>query len=128
MKAKIVILIVAAGLLALLALPAWAAYSENQVAELQDLYQQKKAIELEILEKRVEMGLLPEERAELLKERINTMYEARREAISQGKFSFGREGMFRGPDDNRGFGWKRGGCPMREDQTPGGAENTTVTY
>jgi predicted negative regulator of RcsB-dependent stress response len=118
---KIMILVLTLGLMALLALPAWAAYNEAQVSELQELYQQKKSIEEQIIEKKLEMEVLTAEQANRLKERMNEVYEARREALAEGNFFFKKGMMMRG-EGERGFRWKNGGCPMQSPQ------NTSATY
>ncbi len=130
MKRKMLILVVTIGLIALLALPAWAAYTESQAGELQELYRQKQETELSIVDKQLEMELLTEERAKALKERINEVYDARREAISEGKLSSWQMGiMKRGEADERGFGRKHGGdCPMQGPYSSDNIEDTSVTY
>jgi hypothetical protein len=125
MSRKMIIVVLTLGLIALLALPAWAAYNEAQVSELQELYKQKKNIEEQIIEKKLEMEVITAEQAALLKGRINEVYEARREAIAEGKFSFfGKGMMMRGEGREGGFRWKNGGCPMQSTEVP---ENTSTT-
>lgn len=126
MSRKMIILVLTLGLMALLALPAWAAYTEGQVSELQELYKQKQDIEEKIIEKKLEMEVITQEQADLLKERMNEVYEARREALAEGKFFlFGNGGMMRGERREGGFRWKNGGCPFQNPQAPA---NTSTTY
>jgi hypothetical protein len=126
MSRKMVILVLTLGLMTLLALPAWAAYTEGQVSELQELYKQKQDIEEKIIEKKLEMEVITQEQADLLKGRMNEVYEARREALAEGKFfSFGKGGMMRGERGEGGFRWKNGGCLFQNPQAPA---NTSTTY
>lgn len=53
----------------------WDALTDAQKKELQDLADQRLALELETIEKQVELGLLDRETADTMKEDVTTMHE-----------------------------------------------------
>lgn len=74
-------------LLIVLALPALAAYSDNQAQELAGLFAEKEAIQMRILDQQVEMDLITEEEADRAKERITKISEHREERILSGEYT-----------------------------------------
>ncbi|MBS4032627.1 MAG: DUF2680 domain-containing protein [Clostridiales bacterium] len=110
MKRGLLIAVVVALVLAL-AVPAALALTDNQKAELESLYQQQEQLRTQILEKQVEAGIINAEDAESFRERMEQRWEARKERMAEGDYSFGfgQKGGRGGMMGGRGFGG-RGGC------------------
>ncbi|NLN54298.1 MAG: DUF2680 domain-containing protein [Firmicutes bacterium] len=85
-------LILAAVLLLVLAaaVPAAGALTEKQKDELAKLYEEEHQLRLQIVEKQREAGLLSEENAQLLKERLQEQWQCRRQRMQEGDYSFGQ--------------------------------------
>ena len=129
MQRKAFIAVLTIALLAIIAIPAWAAYSDAQAEALKELYEERLAVELSILDKQVEMELLTEEAADLARERLILGYENRSEAIDSREYtSRGKGSMmqgFRGGDGGRG--WMDGWNCHNGNTTPR-AEETSQTF
>ncbi len=103
MKRKYFIIALSVLLVALFALPAWAAYSEAQAEELKELFEQQQAVQFSILDKQVEMGLVSEEDALEMKERMAEQYERRNDLVSEGEYA-PRQSRRQGGMMSGGFG------------------------
>ncbi len=79
-------------LVALLAVPALAAYSDAQAQKLADLFAEKEAVQMRIIDQQVEMELITEEQANQAKERFTSFSEQREERILSGEFTPRRRG------------------------------------
>ncbi len=119
MKKSLSIALVVALVLAL-AVPSALALTDNQKVELEKLYEQQYQLRLQILEKQVEVGIVETEDANLLKERMQERWEAQKQRMTEGDYSFG---LGRGGGRGRSFGGKGmgfggrgcGNCPVAEE-------------
>lgn len=89
------------------AVPAAVALTDKQKDELAKLYQQEHQLHLQIVDKQAELGLLTEQEAQVMQERMNEQWQYRQQRMHEGDYSFGHHGR-----GGRGHGWGRrnGGC------------------
>ncbi|MBS3898217.1 MAG: DUF2680 domain-containing protein [Dethiobacter sp.] len=112
MKRSMLIALMVALVLAL-AVPSALALNDNQKVELEKLYEQQHQLRLQILETQVEVGLVETEDANLFKERMQERWEAQKQRMTEGDYSFG---FGRGGGKGRGFGGRGcGNCPVAEE-------------
>ena len=99
-------LILAAVLLLVLAaaVPAAGALTEKQKDELAKLYEEEHQLRLQIVEKQRGAGLLSEENAQLLKERLQEQWQCRRQRMQEGDYSLASTDAGRGRGQGRGCG------------------------
>lgn len=120
-KTYVVILVVA--LILGLAVPAALAITDNQKAELQKLYEEQHQLQLRILEKQTEAGLVTPEDAEQFRARMQERWEWRKQKMAEGdyQFGFGRGRFGKGGFRGRGPCGNRGGCGNcpKAETTPG---------
>jgi len=86
----------------MLAVPAALALTDNQKTELEALYGQLHELNLQILDKQVEAGLIDAERAEFLRDKLEQRWQYRQERMAEGEYGFSLGRRIRG-------GWG-GGC------------------
>ncbi len=110
MKKGLIIAVVALLVLAVAVPVAMAALTDSQRAELEGLYRQQHELRQRIFQKQTEFGLVDGEKAEVMRERMEQMWEARQQQMEEGNFSFGRMGR-RGVGGPRGAGGC-GNCPV----------------
>lgn len=69
----------------------WDALTDAQKKQLQDLADEKLALELKTIDKQVELGLLEQEAADVIKQDLTSRHE---EEKANGSVGFGRRGVF----------------------------------
>ncbi|MDW7652316.1 MAG: DUF2680 domain-containing protein [Bacillota bacterium] len=108
MKKGLIIALVVALALAVM-VPAALALTDVQKTELAELYEQQHQLRRQILEKQAEAGIITEEDAAAIGERMEQRWEYRQQRMAEGDYGFGggRRGGFGG---GRGFGRNGGGC------------------
>lgn len=119
MKKGLLIALVVALVLTVM-VPAAMALTDNQKAELETLYEQREQLCQQILDKRVEAGLVTPEDATVIRERMAERREYQKERMAEGEYGLGT-GRRGGRDFGRGFG-RQGGFGLHEAP----ADNTTL--
>ena len=87
---KVIVIAMVMTVLLVLTVSAAFALTDDQKAELKELYQQEHQLRLQIMEKQVEAGLIDTEDAQALRERMEQRFEQRQEKMDKGDYSCGK--------------------------------------
>lgn len=85
---KGLLITIAVVLMLMLVVPAALALTDNQKTELEALYRQQYELQLQILDKQVEAGLLDAEQAEFMRDKIEQRWQRRQERMAEGEYGF----------------------------------------
>ncbi|MBS4022112.1 MAG: DUF2680 domain-containing protein, partial [Dethiobacter sp.] len=94
---------------------AMASLADSDKAELEGLYRQQHQLRLQILQKQADFGLMDQEQAAAMRERMEQQWKIREQKMAEGDYFYGRMGR-RG-----GFkGFRQGGgcgnCPVQPQE------------
>lgn len=88
---KFVVSVLTIAMLAFGAGPVLGAPDAAKLQELQSLHQQMHDLQIQIIDKRVESGILEKEKAEKIKEKIDQHHQKVQEDMANGKYDFGKK-------------------------------------